>query len=68
MIKNPRTYVSLVVCLFSVLVFVKSDVHAASALLTYRVVDLGALEPVERGGAEHYVCERHAANRSDSCR
>jgi hypothetical protein len=44
MIKNPRTYVCLVVCLFSLLVFVKSDVHSASAPLTYRVVDLGALE------------------------
>jgi probable HAF family extracellular repeat protein len=49
MIKNPRTYVCLVVCVFSLLVFVKSDVHAASALLTYRVVDLGALEQAVGG-------------------
>src|SRR5262245_2841923 len=48
MIRVPQTY-SCAVFMFTVLFLVKSDVHSASALLTYRVVDLGALEQAVGG-------------------
>src|SRR5258705_11411765 len=44
MIKIRRTYVCLVVCVFSVLFSKNSDVLSASSPPTYRVVDLGTLE------------------------
>src|SRR5262245_52794762 len=49
MIKVRRTYVCLVVCVFSGLIFMNSDVHSASPPLTYRVVDLGMLEQAVGG-------------------
>ena len=49
MIKVRRTYGCLVVFVLSVLLFSKSDVHSASPLLTYRVVDLGTLEQAVGG-------------------
>ena len=44
-----RTYLRLVGFLLSVLLLSKSDVHSASPLLTYRVVDLGTLEQAVGG-------------------